>query len=427
MLKIASTDIRRVLFSSSLGGSLEMYDFVLFIFFAPIIARHFLPLENSAVALIYTLLIFAMGYFMRPLGGLLFGHFGDRYGRKRGLLIAIWMMGLATLTIGCLPSFAHIGYSATALLILCRLLQGIAVGGDLPGSLLFTAEHSEHKSICLNISLVFLGINLGALLAAAVVAIVHSLFSRANLVQWGWRIPFLISLLLLFVGQYLRRTVAESAAFLELGASARSSLPIKTLWSQHSELITRGCGTVALFALCISLIFLYMPTYLQLVCHLSAHVAAIHNVFSIMLFCCCLPLCGFIYDRSQLFNYKTGLFVSGLVFFVFGIPLFVLLAHLRQPFYIQLLLLVFDVVTAILVSSSVRVLVALFPTKISYTGIGLCYNLCFAVLGGLSPVYATIVINHQHPSLVGVPLCLAAGFLLLTRIWGPQQNKVLAV
>ena len=263
-MSLATNHLRRVLFSSSVGGVLEMYDFVLFIFLAPILAHNFLPKQNPTIALMYTLVIFAVGYLVRPLGGVLFGHFGDRVGRKRGLLVAITLMGVATVAIGCLPSYQQVGIASTILLLLCRLVQGVAVGGDLPGALIFTGEHSSERTIAFNCSLVFLGINLGSLLAAGSVACLHYGLATQAMLSWGWRLPFLASAMLFLLGRYMRKRAPESADFLhQQNAKQLYRRPLVALWNQHSTLISRGCGLLSLFAMCISLLFLYMPNFLQ--------------------------------------------------------------------------------------------------------------------------------------------------------------------
>ena len=133
--------ILKIVGISSVGGGLEMYDFVIYAFFAPIIGKLFFPTGNNLVELLSAFAVFAIGYLMRPIGALVFGHFGDTVGRKKALTITILLMATATFLIGCLPTYQHIGVAASILLILLRLLQGFAVGGDLPGAITFVAEH----------------------------------------------------------------------------------------------------------------------------------------------------------------------------------------------------------------------------------------------------------------------------------------------
>jgi MFS family permease len=410
-------DLIGVLLSSSIGGVLEMYDFVLFILLAPILATHFLPKQNKMIALLYTLMIFAAGYFVRPLGGLVFGHYGDRFGRKRGLVLAIIMMGGATVAIGLLPTYAMAGATATILLLVCRLVQGFAIGGDLPGALIFTAEHSPIKYVAFNCSLVFLGVNLGTLLGAGIVTILHYFLTATAMQDWGWRLPFLASAIIFIIGTYLRNKIPESELFLLHKNNNRlCKMPLFDLWQRHSSLISRGCGLVALFAIAISLLFLYMPSFLVAAAHMPEKIAAKHNLISLVIFCSCLPIMGLIVDKSKIFNYQSSLLMCGVFFLIFSYPAYELLLGVHNFFGVQLTLFLLDVFAALLVVATIRALVSLFPATVRYSGIGLCYNLCFAVFGGLSPVVATVLIHHNYAKVVGALLSVAAFMLLLSQV-----------
>ena len=197
----------------SIGGALEMYDFVIYIFFATIIAQHFFPASSYYARMLFTFSVFALGYLLRPFGGLLFGYFGDRSGRKKSLFITITIMGLATTLIGCLPTYQNIGISATIAFVTLRILQGIAVGGELPGAITMIAETSPANKRGLNCSLIYFGVNFGMLFASGLATLLFSILSQPQLIAWGWRIVFINSLLLLLLGLYFRIKISESPVF----------------------------------------------------------------------------------------------------------------------------------------------------------------------------------------------------------------------
>ena len=195
-------DTLKAVFVSSLGGSLEMYDFVIYVFFAPVIASLFFPAHNTTAGTFFTYGIFAIGYLARPLGAFIFGHYGDKHSCKQGLIVTIGLMSLATALTGLLPTYQQIGILAPVLLLFLRLIQGIAVGGDLAGAVTFVAEYSEPTKRGFHCGWIYSGVNLGALLASTTSAILNSALSHQQIAAWGWRLSFSLSIILMFVGVY---------------------------------------------------------------------------------------------------------------------------------------------------------------------------------------------------------------------------------
>jgi MFS family permease len=208
-----TTNRRRTLVSSALGTTIEWYDFLLYGFLAPVVFNKlFFPTFDPRVGTILVFSTLAVGYCARPLGGLIFGHFGDRIGRKRIFMVTLILMGVATVGIGAVPTYAAIGVWAPVLLVLLRLLQGIAVGGETGAGTLMTLENAPQDRRGFYGSMVMATSHVGIALAVGSVALV-SLLPEADLNRWGWRVPFLASVVLILIGVYIRRRITESPAF----------------------------------------------------------------------------------------------------------------------------------------------------------------------------------------------------------------------
>ena len=215
---------RKVLVASSLGNILEWYDFALFGFFAPILAQLFFPSDNHLASLLSTFGVFAAGFLMRPLGGALFGHLGDRVGRKNALAASVILMAIPTTLLGLLPTHAQVGILAPLLLTGLRLIQGLSVGGELTGSISFIVEHSPPTQRGFFGSWASNSIGMGLLLGSATGALMTSLLSQDDLVRWGWRIPFLFGIFVGGVGLYLRMKLGRTGVVSEVTAG-RSHVP----------------------------------------------------------------------------------------------------------------------------------------------------------------------------------------------------------
>lgn len=246
-IKPGGTSLRRIVLSSTIGAVLEWFDFFVFASLSGLIlGRLFFSPTDPAAEVLLGFSTLAIGYFARPVGGILFGHFGDRLGRKSMLMITIWLMGLSTVLLGLLPTYGSIGISATIILVLLRVVQGVAVGGEYGGAALLIVEHSADSnrrgfySAWANV-----GASMGFLLASALLALLTALTTKEQFEGWGWRIPFLVSAVLLLVGSYIRKQIQETPEFKKLkedrkGGSAKvHKQPLLTLLkTQWRALIT---------------------------------------------------------------------------------------------------------------------------------------------------------------------------------------------
>lgn len=387
----------RLLALTSVGGVLEFYDFIIFALFASVLAHAFFPMENKIASLLATFATFAVGYLARPLGGLFFGHFGDKLGRKKTFMISIMLMGGSTLLLALVPTYQMIGLAGPILLITLRLIQGISVGGEVPGALTYISEWMpKEKGMASGVVMCFLvmGIVIGALVKAILLFFVSNEF----LLRWGWRLPFLFGGLLGFYSYFARRKMEESPIYQALG-NAISSFPIRELFHKHLRHILAGAMITGASAMSISLFFLFTPSYLKDVLHHDISDFMWYKVIALFFSSVLCIVAGHLSDRYH----RSLLYAAACIaVIVFSIPVFYWY-HQATWNYIPSLI-ISMLVNASLLGVLPSILVELFPARIRYSGVAITYNLGFAVFAGLGPLICMVIIHYyQHtmaPSLV---------------------------
>jgi MFS family permease len=395
--------IKRIVTASSLGGALEMYDFIIYVFFAPTIASLFFNHHNHVVNLLATFGIFAIGYFARPLGGIIFGYYGDVHGRKKGLLVSMVLMGCATMLIGCLPTYAAIGVWAPVLLVACRLIQGIAMGGDLPGAMTYVAEMAPKQKRAWYCSWTFVGVNAGTLMASAFVTLLSLCFTTTQMHDWGWRLAFFSSVLILILGYYWRQKLEESILFAKIKTTQLfTNTPLSRISKCNDwPKVFAGIGFIWLGAVIISQLFLFMPTYIHVYLAYPMKQALFSNTLSLLIFAALIPFFGYFADKI---GHKKMMFLAILLTLIFVFPGYALM-HNGHLF---LGLLCLDIFAAAVIAMMPVCLSELFPTYIRFTGIGISYNVGFAIFGGLTPMVLTYLLHMCNSPLIVVANILVA-------------------
>lgn len=408
MKTMTDTTIFKIVAIASVGGGLEMYDFVIYAFFAPIIGKLFFPAGNNFVTLLAAFAVFAIGYFMRPVGAVVFGHYGDTIGRKKTLLITILLMATATFLIGCLPTYQHIGITATLLLILLRLLQGFAVGGDLPGAITFVAEHVAAPRRGLHCSWIYTGINLGFTLAAIVSTLITTQLSAEHLQTFGWRIGFWLGLVLAAIGYYLRTLLAETPNFIRLLATNNvCRFPIRDVFKYELLAFFKGLGIVCLGAVIVGQM-LFMPTYLHIVANLSLSQALLFNTAGMLVWSALILVMGYCSDK---WGRKVIISFSAITLILFSHFLFALIATAKTKF-IMLGLLGFAIFMSGIIGAFASTLSELFRTPLRNSGIGVSYNIGFALFCSVTPLVMTALV-HQFGALAPSYWIIAAAVVTL--------------
>lgn len=396
---------RKIIFLASLGGALEFYDFVIYVIFAPIISQIFFPETDKFASLMSVYAVFAIGYLIRPLGGVAFSHFGDKYGRKKTFIFSVILMAVPTVLIGLLPTYQQMGIFSSILMIFLRLLQGLSIGGEIPGALTFTCEHVNPRSRGFACGVIFSCLNLGIFLGAMISLILMNQLSNAQLLSFGWRIPFIFGGLLGVFSFYIRKQLAESPLFLAFkNATENTRMPFVEAITLYWRNILQGIGLTCLGSVMINLLFLYMPTYLSTILTYPKQQATLFNTINLGFYSLLLVFFCWCGDRL---GRKLVLLVGAVGFISLSYILFVTLSRQTTLSLITALSIFAILSSSIMVYPSL--LVELFPVSIRYTGIAISYNLAFAFFGGLTPFIVTYLIESLNNNLApGFYLTLSA-------------------
>ena len=380
----------RTAFAGSVGNLLEWYDFAVFGYFAPFISAQFFPADDPIAGLINTFGVFAAGYLMRPIGGVLFGQIGDRLGRARALQLSIFLMAVPTTLIAVLPTHAQAGILAPALLVVLRLAQGLSVGGEFIGSCCYLVEAAPAERRGLFGSWSVLGTIGGMLLGSAVATLMQSLLSPEQLHAWGWRLPFLGGVLVGVVGWWMRRGVQETPEFVRLQDAGRTEeRPGLTAVREMPLRVLQVAGMVLLFAAAIYTLFVWMPTYLTHFVKPPVPHALLINTLCMIILIAAMPVAGLLADR---FGYKIVLAAATLVTGVVVYPLFVWIDS-GTVIAASVALTIFALTNACIQGAMPVAMADMFPARLRYSGMAIGYNLTLALVGGTAPLVATWLIK----------------------------------
>ncbi len=373
---------------SAISTALDYYDFVIYIMLASFIAPAFFADHSAFTQYISVLGIFAAGYIARPLGGLLFGHFADRYGRKKVFLSSILLMAAATFSLGLLPDYAQIGRVCVLLLLTCRLAQGLAQGAEIPGAITFIAEHAPAHQRGQWVGLTLAGAGIGAALASLISTLLLHFFSIAEMRAFGWRIPFYLGGILALVGFMIRKHSTEPLLFLDL--PVRCKTPFLNLMQHHKIAVLQGIGVIALPGSLI-LFGLFLPNYLLL--HYDYPLPHTYFIFtwSLIESSCLIILSGKLIDRFGL----KRIFISLILLSAISIiPLFRILTW-QSDTALWLFLCTYEGLIGLMAGCYPPLLAHLFPTKIRMTGVAFSYNAAYLLLGFV-PMLALAWIQFSH-------------------------------
>jgi MHS family proline/betaine transporter-like MFS transporter len=384
--------LTRTVVAGAIGNLLEWYDFGLFGFFAPVIGREFLPAGDKLASLLGTFGVFATGFLMRPLGGVLFGHVGDRLGRKRALELSVLLMAVSTALMGVLPTHATLGLAAPLLLTLLRLLQGLSVGGEYIGSMSFLAEHAPPARRGFLGSWSAFSVVLGSLLGSGTAALCVGLLPEADLAAWGWRLPFLGGILIGLVGLWLRLGVEETPSFRSLQKAGKlAANPIAESVRNDLGAIATTLGLTGLSSVGFYLPFVWLPTWLSQINRppLPESQALTANTIALVALLLLPPVTALVSDRVG----RRPMFLAAAVGYVLiSYPLFLMMS--AGTFGRALLGgLVFAVCNSLFSGCMAAAMVELFPTRTRYTGVAIGYNAGQTLLGGTAPLVGTALIQ----------------------------------
>ncbi|MBA5705615.1 MFS transporter [Pseudomonas fulva] len=402
---------------SALGGALEFYDFIIFVFFATVVGKLFFPADMPEwLRLMQTFGIFAAGYLARPLGGIIMAHFGDLLGRKKMFTLSIFMMALPTLIMGLLPTYAQIGLWAPILLLLMRVIQGAAIGGEVPGAWVFVSEHVPARNTGYACGTLTAGLTAGILLGSLVATMINSVYSAEEVASYAWRIPFLLGGVFGLFSVYLRRWLHETPVFAEMQQrkALAEGLPLRAVLRDHRGPIVLSMLLTWVLSAGIVVVILMTPALLQSIYHISPTDSLKANSLAIVLLSLGCIGAGSLADR----------FGAGRVFVIGSLMLLVS----SWAFYHSLptrpeLLFPLYAVTGLcvgVIGAVPYVMVKAFPAAVRFSGLSFSYNVAYAIFGGLTPMAVTglLKVSPMAPAYYVAVLCVvgfSVGLYLLAK------------
>ena len=404
-----SAHMRRVIAAGMSGNVLEWYDFAIYGYFATQIGRNFFPHEDAIAQLLSAFGVFAIGYLMRPIGGVIVGHIGDRFGRRAALTFSVTAMAIPTFLIGLLPGYQTIGLLAPIGLTLLRIVQGLSVGGEYTTSMVFLIERAPEGRRGLMGALAASGSALGILLGSAVGAAFAASMSTAALDAWGWRIPFLLGLVVGIAGYMLRRYVLEAGV-----VEKRTRLPIIETLHDHWRVVAGFAGLSVYTAVTFYVGFVYLVSWLQTADGIPPSRSLEINTFSMVMTLPVVITAGWL---SDWIGRKPLMLLASIGGLIGALPLFWLMNHpselLAQLGQLGLVLLIgvyYGALPALLVEAA--------PPAVRCTAVALGYNLCYGLFGGLSPLVATWLVERTGDEIAPAFLIMAsAGVTFVTLFW----------
>jgi MFS family permease len=402
--RLTSQDFR-TLGLAALGGALEFYDFIIFVFFATVIGHLFFPPDMPDwLVLIQTFGIFAAGYLVRPLGGIVMAHFGDLFGRKKVFAFSILLMALSTLGMAVMPTYATIGVLAPILLVLMRILQGAAIGGEVPGAWTFVAEHVPFRHVGFACGFLCSGLTLGILLGSLIATIINSVFAPETIADWAWRIPFFLGGIFGLLAVWLRRWLQETPIFTEMKQSRALApeLPLKTVLRDHMHGVIVSALLTWILSAGIVVTTLMTATFLQRLYGYTAQQSLAATSFGTLFLIFGTAAAGAIVDRVGSGRFFT---VAG---FVFGAATWAFYSFASVSLTTVFVLYAIMGLAVGMVGAVPYVMVRAFPARVRFSGLSFSYNVAYAIFGGLTPIAVTSMLPFNPMAHAWYLLFIAA-------------------
>jgi MHS family proline/betaine transporter-like MFS transporter len=408
----------RLIAAGTAGNVMEWFDFAVYGYFAPTIGQHFFPSADANVSLIAAFGVFAAGFLMRPLGGVVFGHIGDHVGRKAALTISVLAMAIPTFLMGLLPGYAVLGPTAAVLLVILRMIQGLSVGGEYTTSIVFLVEGAGRNHRGFAASWSGFGAVGGVLLGSAVGALVTLTLSADQVESWGWRLPFLAGLFVGLAGLYVRRHIPDLP---RPKADAGAGSPVWQALRTHWRTIVRISLLNVINGVGFYVAFVFLVTYMQTIGKVSEATALEINTLNMIALLAILPAAGWLSDRIG----RKPLLIAGIGgLLVLSWPLFWALHHPSSASWNFAGQLGFAILIGLFGGALPVTMVETTPREVRCSAISVGYNLCVGVLGGMTPLIATWLIQRTRDDLAPAYYIMAAALIsLVVAVSLPKVTK----
>jgi len=409
-VKIQTKTLRRTVLAGVIGNVMEWYDFAVYGYFAAILGQNFFPSDDPTTSTIASFGAFAAGFVVRPFGAIVFGHIGDKYGRKRALTLSVILMAVPTFLIGLLPTYDQIGVTAAVLLVALRMLQGLSVGGEYTTSIAFLVEHGDQKKRGLMGSFSPAGGSVGFLLGSGAGAIIATVMSPEDLHSWGWRLPFLMGICIALCAIYIRRHMEEDIIVAKKEKKLVS--PVIIAFNEEWRSILKIFGVSIFNGVSFYLIFVYVSTWLHQTAHISTANALDINTVNMIFLVVLTVMFGWLSDRI---GRKPIMITAAICLILFTYPLMWLMHHesLVIVFASQLGL---TVIAAMIPGCTPALMVEMLPRHVRVTCMSIAYNLSLGLIGGTTPLVAAYLVSRTHVDLSPAFYLMAAAAVSLAFI-----------
>ena len=420
-----TSGLKRIVAASMAGTVVEWYEFFLYGTAATLVfSKIFFPAGgNELDAIIAAFVTYAVGFAARPIGGIVFGHFGDRHGRKKLLQVSLLLVGVATFGMGCIPTFDSIGYWAPGILVALRFLQGFAIGGEWGGAVLLVAEHAPDRSRGFWASWPQAGVPGGNMLATIVLLVLTSTLSDEAFLSWGWRVAFWLSAIIVLVGYYIRTSVTDAPIFLETQAevekSEAASYGVFEVLRRYPRGVLTAMGLRFAENVMYYLVVTFSITYLSVVVKTDTD-----DILKLMLIAhavhfLVIPQVGRLSDRiGRRPTYAIGALLAG----TWGFYAFPMMDTAHDP-TILLSIVLGLLVHAFMYAGQPAIMAEMFPTRMRYSGVSLGYQVTSIVAGSLAPIIATALLRQYDSSVPVALYLLGASLITIVAVWFTRETK----
>jgi MFS transporter, MHS family, proline/betaine transporter len=411
---------KRAVGGAAIGNLLEWYDFSVYGYLAGTIGKLFFASSDATTQLLLSFSVFGVGFFMRPVGAIVIGHFGDKHGRKNALIFTVMAMALGTVLIGILPTYQSAGIAAAVLLTLARLIQGFSAGGEWGGSTAFLVEYAPlgRRGFIGSFQQVT---TVGGLVLGSLVAWLLSLaFTDQQMLDWAWRLPFLLGIVIAPVGIYLRSKVEETPKYAEIERKHEvAKAPFLEMLESYPKETFTAFGFTLLWTVGFYIVLTYMPTYMRNQLSLPYSQSLFATLLGLILLAALIPVFGALSDRVG----RRPLLIAACVLFAIGIyPMFAFIVAVHQFWAVVLNQLLWAIPLAFYSGAGPAAIAEIFPTNVRYVALSTGYNIAVAIFGGFAPTIATYLIQVTGNPLAPSFYVMASAVLSLIVMLGIPET-----
>lgn len=411
---------RRVLTASFVGNFVEWFDYAVYGYLAAIISTVFFPAADRTTGLLLTFAVFAISFFVRPVGGLVWGHIGDKVGRRSALSVSILIMSVATAAIACLPTYGLVGVLSPILLLLVRIVQGFSASGEYAGASSFLVEYAPPHRRGLYAAVVPASTAAGLLFGSLLAALLTAVLSDGQMHSWGWRLPFLLAAPMGLVGRYLRYRLEDTPAFRALETTSEvARTPVLDIFKTQRRPLLLALGAALLNAVAFYVLLSYMPTYLSQELGFGETESFLATTVALATYIGFIFLTGLASDR---FGRRAVLLTASALFVVFTVPAFLLL-NTAGFAGVVLLQVVLGGMLSLNDGTLPSFLAELFPTRVRYSGFAVSFNVANAVFGGTAPFVATLLISRSGTPIAPAWYLVAAALVSAVAVLSSRETS----